>query len=147
MRIPVRDENLPPGMTGAWHVDAHEATLPALPSAAQLVSAVFGLKLATLKSGDALKTFVGRFDVECVEEHPELSQVVLVTGAPGLDARLGIRAVAAPDGDAECTAVLYTSVHPRAWIGRLYFRLIQPFHHLAMEWFLLPRLRRRAGRP
>jgi len=129
-------------MVGAWRVNAHAARLAARLDAAQLVAAVFGKRRRPLVRGESLRTQAGRFRVETVDEGPEFSQVVLLTDAPGLEARLGITAEAADGG---CDVTLYTSVHPRSWVGRLYFRLIEPVHHLLMEHLLLRRLRRRAS--
>ena len=44
-----------------------------------------------------------------------------------------------------CHVILYTSVHPRSRIGRFYYRLIEPFHHILVEQLLLRRLRRSAA--
>jgi len=90
-----------------------------------------------------LHTQAGRFRVEYIDESPPVSQVVLLTDAPGLEARFGITAEATAEGS---DVILHTSVHPRSWVGRLYYRLIEPFHHLLMEQLLLRRLRRRALR-
>jgi hypothetical protein len=129
-------------MAGAWHVNAHAANLRGQLDSAQLVSAVFSMRLRPLVEGEVLRTQAGRFKVESVSDDPGFSQVVLLTDAPGLEARLGITAEASEDG---CSVVLYTSVHPRSWVGRLYFGLIQPFHHILVEQLLLRRLRRRAA--
>lgn len=131
-------------MAGAWHVDAHETNAPAFLDAAQLVAAVFGLRLTTLTPGETLRTMAGRFEVESVRDGDGCSQVVLLTDAPGLTARFGITANASTDGG--CYVVLHTSVHPHAWIGRAYFRAIQPFHYLLMEHVLLGRVRRLAAK-
>ena len=72
----------------------------------------------------------------------DVSQIVLLTGAPGLQARLGMTALQREDG--ECSVVLYNSVHPYSWVGHVYFRLIEPFHHLLVERALLARLRKQA---
>jgi len=144
MRAQVQQESVPPSMAGAWHIDAHETNAPAFLDAAQLVAAVFGLRLTTLTPGETLRTIAGRFQVESVEDGIGRAQVVLLTDAPGLVARLGITAVESATG--ECSVVLHTSVHPHSWIGRAYFRLIQPFHHLLMERALLRRLRSKARR-
>jgi hypothetical protein len=144
MRVRVQQEGVPPGMAGAWHIDAHETNVPAFLDAAQLVAAVFGLRLTALRPGETLRTVAGRFQVESVRDDDGCSEVVLLTDAPGLHARLGITASAsAEDG---CCVLLHTSVHPLSWIGRAYFRMIQPFHHLLVEWLLLGRLRKHAGR-
>jgi hypothetical protein len=129
-------------MAGAWHVDVHTGSLAALLNAAELVSAVFGLRVTSLTIGETLRTSAGRFQVERVSEAPEFAQVVLVTGAPALQARLGMTARKAVDGG--YAVLLQTSVHPRSWVGRLYFRAIQPFHYALMEMLLLPRVRKRA---
>jgi hypothetical protein len=67
--------------------------------------------------------------------------IVLLTGMPGGEARLGIVAATAADGQ---SLVLYTSVHPRSWVGRVYYRLIEPIHHLLMERVIVRRLLKRA---
>lgn len=143
MRIPADETALPPKMAGAWRVNAHAAKLAARLDAAQLVSAVFGKRTTPLVQGEALRTQAGKFQVEYVDEGPQTSQVVLLTDAPGLEARLGITAEATAGG---CDVILHTSVHPRSWVGRVYYRLIEPFHHLLMEQLLLRRLRRQALR-
>jgi hypothetical protein len=116
--------------------------LPERLSAAEMVAAAFKLKPHALFPGDVVKTAAGKFQVEAVQEEPAMSQVVLLTGAPGLEARLGMTATQGDDG--ECSVVLHTSVHPYSWVGRVYFRVIEPFHHLLVERVLLPRLRKRA---
>ena len=141
MRIPVDEAALPPVMAGAWRVNAHACSLPWHLDASHLVSAVFSIRPRALAPGDVLRTQAGRFRVEAVADAPGDAQVVLLTGAPGLDARLGIAAKASPEGS---SVVLYTSVHPRSWVGRFYFRLIEPLHHVLMEQLVLRRLRRRA---
>ena len=128
-------------MAGAWRVNAHACSLPVQLDTSQLVSAVFSMPPKLLAPGDVLRTQAGRFSVESVSDAPGHVQVVLLTTAPGLESRLGIVARASPE---VCSAVLYTSVHPRSWVGRFYFRLIEPFHHILMEQLLLRRLRRRA---
>ncbi len=143
MRVPVEGTVLPPNMAGAWRVNAHAATLAARLDAVQLVSAVFGRRPRPLVQGEVLHTQAGRFRVETIEESPRVSQVVLLTDAPALEARLGITAEVADGGS---DVILHTSVHPRSWVGRLYFRLIEPFHHLLVEQLLLRRLRRVALR-
>lgn len=140
MRVPIDEARLPPNMAGAWRVNAHAVNLPAGLDTAQLVAAVFSKRPRPLVLGELLRTQAGKFRVESIDEGPKGSQVVLLTDAPGLEARLGITSEAADGG---YHVVLYTSVHPRSWVGRLYFRLIEPFHHLLMEHLLLPRLRRR----
>ena len=144
MRVQVQQESIPPGMAGAWHLDAHAASLAALPGPIELVSAAFGLRLTTLVPGQTLRTSAGRFRVESVDDGVRCAQVVLLTDAPGLTARLGMTAAESAAG--ECSVVLYTSVHPRSWIGRAYFSLIQPVHHILMERVLLRRLRSKARR-
>jgi hypothetical protein len=129
-------------MVGAWHIDAHATSLPALFTTAELVSIVFNLRPRPLLPGDLVKTIAGKFQVESVREDGDVSQIVLLTGAPGLQARLGMTALQREDG--ECTLVLYNSVHPYSWVGRVYFRLIAPFHHLLVQRVLLARLRKRA---
>ena len=131
-------------MAGAWRVNAHACSLPVQLDASQLVSAVFSMRPRPLAPGDVLRTQAGRFCVETVSDAPGYVQVVLLTGAPGLDARLCIAARASPEA---CSVVLYNSVHPRSWVGRFYFRLIEPFHHILVEQLLLRRLRRRARQP
>ena len=143
MRVAIEGTALPPSMAGAWRVNAHAAKLVAHLDAAQLVSAVFSMRPRPLVQGEVLRTQAGRFRVEYLNESPQVSQVVLLTDAPGLEARLGITAEATAGGS---DVILHTSVHPRSWVGRLYFRLIEPFHHLLMEQLLLRRLRRRALR-
>ena len=142
MRVEVREESLPLGMAGAWHIDAHATRLATLLTTAELVSAVFNLRLKPLFPGDSIKTIAGKFQVETVREEGQVSQIVLLTGAPGLQARLGMTALQREDG--ECSVVVYNSVHPYSWVGRVYFRLIEPFHHLLVERVLLARLRKRA---
>ena len=143
MRVPVEGTVLPPNMADAWRVNAHATKLAAHLDAAQLVSAVFGKRPRPLVEGEVLRTQAGRFRVETIDESPKLSQVVLLTDAPGLEARLAITAEATAGGS---DVILHTSVHPRSWVGRLYFRLIEPFHHLLVEQLLLRRLRRQALR-
>ncbi|MEX0800140.1 MAG: DUF2867 domain-containing protein [Dehalococcoidia bacterium] len=130
-------------MAGAWRVNAHATKLAAHLDAAQLVSAVFSKRLRPLVQGEPLRTQAGKFTVEYLEESPLASQVVLLTDAPGLEARFGLTLGVTADGS---HVVLYTSVHPRSWVGRVYYRLIEPFHHLLMEQLLLRRLRRVASR-
>ena len=144
MRVQVKEATLPPGMEGAWRIDAHAAGLEALPSAAELVTAVFNLRPTALSREDVVRTAVGRFRVETLRDWRGLSQVVLRTKAPGLQARFGITARESSEG--EYSVVLHNSVHPHSWVGHVYFRLIEPFHHLLMEWIVLPRLRKRARR-
>lgn len=143
MRVPVEGTVLPPNMAGAWRVNAHAVRLVAHLDAAQLVSAVFSKRPRPLVQGEVLRTQAGRFRVETIDESPNVSQVVLLTDAPGLEARLGITAEVAARGS---DVILHASVHPRSWVGRLYFRLIEPFHHLLVEQLLLRRLRRVASR-
>ena len=142
MRIYPEESTLPPGMIGAWHSDAHMTMLPARLSTERLVAAVFNLEPRPLLPGDSVKTIAGKFQVESVREDGDVSQVVLLTGAPGLQARLGMTALQREDG--ECSVVLYNSVYPYSWVGRVYFRLIEPFHHLLVERVLLARLRKQA---
>jgi hypothetical protein len=141
MRIPIDETALPPAMARAWRVNAHAATLPVHLDAAQLVTAVFGIRPRPLAPGDVLRTQVGGFRVEACSDAPGHVLAVLLTDMPGGDARLGVEAATSTDGVA---VVLYTSEHPRSWIGRIYYRLIEPFHHLLMEQVVLRRLRRRA---
>jgi len=133
--------SFPPRMAGAWRSNAHMTILAARPNAAQMVATVFTLNPRPLSPGDVLKTAAGTFQVEAVREEASMSQVVLLTGAPGLQARLGMTATQGEDG--RCSVVLYTSVHPHSGVGRVYFRLIEPFHHLLVERVLLRRLRKR----
>ena len=142
MRIHPEEATLPPGMTGAWHSDAHSTVLSARLNTAQLVAGAFGLKPRSLFPGDSIKTIAGKFQVETVREEGYVSQIVLLTGAPGLQARFGMTASQREDGN--CSVVVYNSVHPRSWVGRVYFRLIEPFHHLLVERVLLARLRKQA---
>ncbi|HEU4760338.1 MAG TPA: DUF2867 domain-containing protein [Dehalococcoidia bacterium] len=143
MRVNVEGTVPPPNMAGAWRLNAHAATLAARLDTVQLVSAVFSMRPRPLVQGEVLHTQAGRFQVETIDEGPGVSLVVLLTDAPGLEARLGITAEA---GDGGCDVMLWTSVHPRSSVGRIYFRLIEPFHHLLMEQLLLRRLRRVALR-
>jgi deazaflavin-dependent oxidoreductase (nitroreductase family) len=46
-------------------------------------------------------------------------------------ARFGITVRGTSEGSFQ--AVLHNSVHPRSWLGRLYFWLIESGHHVAME--------------
>ena len=140
MRVPIDEAALPPGMAGAWEVNAHACTLPVQLDASKLVSTVFSMQQRPLAPGDRLRTQAGRFDVETVTDTPDSVQVVLRTGAPGLEARFGIKSDSTSEGS---SVVLYTSVHPHSWVGRFYYRLIAPFHHLLMELALIRRLRRR----
>ena len=55
MRIYPEEATLPPGMTGAWHSDAHMTILPARLSPEQLVAAVFNLEPRPLLPGDSVK--------------------------------------------------------------------------------------------
>jgi len=128
-------------MAGAWRVNAHACSLSFQLDASQLVSTIFSMRPRTLAPGDMLRTKAGKFRVETVVDDPGDARIVLLTDAPGLDARLGIAAKASSEGS---SVVLYTSVHPRSWVGRFYFRMIEPFHHVLMEQLLLRRLRRRA---
>ena len=141
MRIPVDKAALPTEMAGAWHVNAHACSLPVQLDASQLVSTVFSMGPRPIVPGDRLRTQAGRFDVETVADTPDSVQIVLRTDAPGLDARLGITGEAT--SEKSFSVVLYTSVHPRSWVGRFYYRLIEPFHHILMEQLLIRRLRRR----
>ena len=143
MRVPVAGTVVPPNMAGAWRINAHAAKLAARLDTTQLVSAVFNRRPRPLVQGEVLHTQAGKFRVETIDESPEVSQVVLLTDAPGLEARLSITAEGADGGG---DVILHTSVHPRSWVGRLYFRLIEPFHHLLMEQLVLRRLRRAALR-
>jgi len=142
MRVEVQAEVLPPGMAGAWHIDAHATSLSAPLNTAELVSAVFNLRAVALTRGDILRTVAGRFQAEMVRDEPGLSQVVLLTRAPGLQARFGITARQSAEGGV--SVLLHNSVHPDSWVGHVYFRAIEPFHHLLMEWVVLRRLRERA---
>ena len=142
MRIYPQEATFPPGMAGAWRSNAHMTMLPIRPDAAQMVAAVFSLKPRPLLPGEVLNTAAGKFHVEAVRDELAMSQVVLLTGAPGLQARLGMTAAQGEDG--QYSVVLYTSVHPRSLVGQVYFRLIEPFHHLLVERVLLARLQRRA---
>ena len=143
VRIRVNETDLPPAMAGAWRVNAHACSLSFQLNPSQLVSAIFSMRPRALAPGDMLRTKAGKFRVETVVDAPGNAQVVLLTDAPGLDARLGIAARASPEGS---WVALYTSVHPRSWAGRFYFRIIEPFHHVLMEHLLLRRLRRSANR-
>jgi hypothetical protein len=142
MRIYPDEATLPPGMIGAWHSDAHMTIPPARLSPERLVAAVFNLEPRPLLPGDSVKTIAGKFQVESVREDGDLCQIVLLTGAPGLQARLGMTALQREAG--EWSVVLYNSVHPYSWAGCVYFRLVEPFHHLLVERVLLARLRKQA---
>jgi hypothetical protein len=128
-------------MADGWRTNAHAVDLPGRPSASQLVTSVFAIQPKPLAPGDVLRTQVGRFLVERINDAPPGCQVVLLTDMQGGEARLGVVSAAAPNGS---SVVLYTSVHPRSWVARAYYRLIEPFHHLLMEQVVLRRLRRRA---
>lgn len=143
MRISADETDVPSAMQGAWHVDAHVGPLSMRLNASDLVSAVFFLRVDKLARDDELKTLVGKFYVEEVVDTPEGSHVLLRTNGPGLVSRFGLT-VTRVDGD-RWIATLHNSVHPRSWIGRLYFRLIEPFHHLLMEHVALLRLAGRAA--
>jgi len=139
MRVPVSPEDLPERMRGSWHVDAHRGPLPVMLSPHALVSTVFALDLTSLEPGQSIRTAFGRFDTEEVREAPGVSSVTLRTSAPGLVALFNLTAIESSSGSR--SVVLYNSVEPRSWVGRLYFRAIEPFHHVAMEVAL-----RRLGR-
>lgn len=113
MRVSVEGTVPPPNMAGAGRLNAHAARLTAPLDTAQLVSAVFSKRPRPLVQGEVLRTQAGRFRVETIDEGPKMSQVVLLTDAPGLEARLGITAEAADGG---CDVILCTSVHPRSWV-------------------------------
>lgn len=131
MRVPVSPEDLPERMRRSWHVDAHRGRLPVMLSPHALVSAVFALDLPSLEPGQSIRTAFGRFDTEEVRETPGVSSVTLRTSAPGLVAHFNLTAVESASGSR--SVVLYNSVEPGSWVGRLYFRAIEPFHHVAME--------------
>jgi hypothetical protein len=143
MRVHLDRSRYPQAMAGAWHVNAHREAVADFFSTSQLVATVFELPERELIPGQRLRTIGGRFDVESVRDEPGLAEVVLRTDAPGLEARFGMTATESPSGG---SVVLYTSVHPHSWVGRAYYRLIEPFHHVVMERFLLARLRRAAAR-
>jgi hypothetical protein len=130
-------------MAGAWRTNAHATALPAFLDSSQLVAAVFHLDERRLSEGDTLKTIAGRFDVEVVRDESSFAQVVMLTDAPGLDARFGM--TAAESSASGCSVVLFTSVHPRSWVGRAYYRVIEPLHHVLVELVLIRRLKRRAA--
>ena len=108
-----------------------------------LVSAVFFLRIDELQTGDELKTLVGNFYVEEIVDTPDRSHVLLRINGPGLVSRFGLTVIQIY-GE-EWSVVLHNSVHPRSWLGRRYFRLIEPFHHLLMEHVALRRLKARAS--
>ena len=56
MRVHVREVNLPRGMAGAWHIDAHATSLATLLNTSELVSAVFNLRPTALTQGGIVET-------------------------------------------------------------------------------------------
>ncbi len=143
MRVSPERTGVPKPMQGAWHIDAHVGPMPSLLSPADLVAAVFKLPVTRLTLGDCVKTGFGRFYVDDLRADPSGSHVLLRTWAPGLVARFAITVHETSTGGFQ--AVLHNSVHPSSWVGRLYFRLIEPGHHLVME-IALRRLAARARR-
>ena len=140
-RVDVDFSELPDLMRGAWHIDVHRGPVPALLDPANLVCAAFNVRLKELAVGDVVSTPFGKFYVDRVTNEPSNRSVLLHTHAPGSTARFGIVArECTPDS---CEAVLFNSVHPTSWFGRLYFRIIELGHHAAME-LVLRRLSRRA---
>lgn len=129
-------------MRGAWHTDAHVGSLSRLLTPGDLVASVFFRGVAELIPGQEIRTIVGRFDVDEVVAEPDCSHVLLRINGPGLVSRFGLTVT--PGQEGRWTVTLLNSVHPSSWLGRLYFRLIEPFHHFLMEHVALRRLAARA---
>ena len=142
MRVSPQDTDVPSAMHGAWHVDAHVGSLSRLLKPNDLVASVFFLRIDRLTVGEEVRTLVGRFYVDTVIAASNRSHVLLRTNGPGLVSRFGL--TAAPSRGGRWAVTLHNSVHPRSWVGRLYFRLIEPFHHFLMEHIALRRLAARA---
>lgn len=140
-RVDVDPSELPHPMRDAWHVDIHRGAIPALLDPVELVSAAFNIPVAQLAIGHAVSTPFGEFYVDHLTTEPAMRFVLLHTWAPGSTARFGIMVRERTHG--ACEAVLFNSVHPTSWLGRVYFRAIELGHHLAME-VVLRRLSRRA---
>jgi hypothetical protein len=122
---------LPAGMAQAWHVDAHLGTLPRRPAPAELVSALFLTRTRRLVIGEGVRTSVGQFVVEACVDQAELSRVVMRINAPRSVSRVCISVL--PSGRGDWDLVFHHSLHPSSWVGRAYFRLIEPFHHVLVE--------------
>lgn len=141
MRATPKEEKVPEPMRGAWHLDVHCGPMPGLLDPPELVSAVFRIPCRELAVGDELRTGFGSFYVDDLTAQPERRSLLLHTWAPGSTSRFGISVERVADGS--CEAVLYNSVHPTGWLGRLYFRAIELGHHAVME-IALRRLARAA---
>ncbi len=137
------DPSVPELMRDAWHVDIHRGPLPGLLEASEMVAAVFNINLDALAEGDVVQTPFGKFYADEVASEPDRRFALLHTWAPGSTSRFALEACRADSGD--CEAVLYNSVHPTSWLGKLYFRAIQLGHDLMMNVAL--RRLARAARP
>jgi hypothetical protein len=139
MRLPVVESELPPEMRGAWHSDIHARPINHFLSVPQLVVAFFKpiaprLSLSALSVGDSVSSLAGSFRVCAAREAEESSEVVLETRAPSLRACLGLSLV--PRSTAGWTLSAFNSVYPDSRVGKLYFRAIEPFHHVGVELLL-----------
>jgi hypothetical protein len=131
MRVPLLPEDLHPAMGDAWHVDLHRGSMSVLLDPAGLVSAVFKIPRCELRVGAPVSTPFGKFFVDELATKAEDCRVLLHTRAPGLISRFEIRARQV--SPSSCEVSLLNSVHPTSRLGRVYFRLIEFGHHVAME--------------
>jgi len=129
-RARTEETKVPELMLGAWHIDVHIAPMPALLAPSLLVAAIFKIPVKALAIGDEVRTIFGKFYVDDLVEGTA-SHILLHTWAPGSISRFSITVQRIASGSFE--AILHNSVHPTSWLGRLYFRAIEPGHHLAME--------------
>ncbi len=127
----VDDTSVPEPMRDAWHIDVHRGSLPALLEPSEMVAAVFNIGIEALAKGDVVQTPFGKFYTDEVASEPERRFALLHTWAPGSTARFALEARRTDSGP--CEAVLYNSVHPTSWFGKLYFRAIQPGHNIVMH--------------
>jgi hypothetical protein len=130
-------------MRDAWHVDSHIRRVLRRPSPRELLVGFLhpvGIAGTEMSEETVLHTVAGKFTVEQLMNADERTEIMVVTKAPGLVARLGLTVVAEPGAPWSIGA--HTSVHPTLRLGRLYFRCIEPFHHFIIE-FLLWRFCRR----
>lgn len=137
------NSSVPERMKDAWHVDIHRGSLPALLEPSEMVAAVFNINLGALAEGDVVQTPFGKFYADEVASEPERRFALLHTWAPGSTSRFALEACRADSGS--CEAVLYNSIHPTSWLGKLYFRTIQLGHNVVMH-VALRRLARAATR-
>lgn len=125
------DREVPELMRDAWHIDIHRGSLPGLLEPSEMVAAVFNIDLDALAEGDVVQTPFGKFFADEVTSEPERRFALLHTWAPGSTSRFALEASRADRGSYE--AVLYNSVHPTSWFGKLYFRAIQLGHNVVMH--------------